>query len=212
MIVLNKIKKIIYIYKTKGIKGVVNKIKSKAETYRLEKLIDRFGTKIRMAYTKICYGRRIKYGRGFVSRAGFTIRFNNFGTDRRYIKIGDGVFFNRNCSLTCYDSIEIGNNTIFGENVRIFDHNHRFNLSGVPISEQGYTYSPIKIGSNCWIGSNVVILKGVTVGNNCVIGAGVVLNQSIENDSLVTMDNRIKISKIRHKSQSVNVTRKLSGN
>lgn len=200
MIVLSKIKKLIDIFNSEGMTGVTNKIKSKAEYYRLEKIIDRCGTRLRIAYTKACYGKRISYGKGFISRAGFAIRFNNLGTDRRYIKIGNGVFFNRCCSITCYDSIEIGNNTIFGENVRIFDHNHRFNIADIPVSEQGYTYSPIKIGNNCWIGSNVVILKGVTIGDNCVIGAGVVLNRSIESGSLVTTESGIKITKIQHKS------------
>lgn len=199
MIILSKVQKLIKIANSEGISGVTNKIRAKAENYRLEKMVDRLGTRIRKFYTKICYGKRISYGKNFVSRAGFAIRFNNTGTKRRYIKIGDGVFFNRHCSITCFDSIEIGNNTIFGENVRIFDHNHRFNLADIPVSGQGYTYEPVKIGNNCWIGSNVVILKGVTIGDNCVIGAGVVLNQSIESNSLVTAENRIKINKIRHK-------------
>ena len=202
MIILSKIKKLIDIFNSQGMIGVIDKVKSKAKNYRLERLVDRCGTKLRMIYTKMCYGKRISYGKGFISRAGFAIRFNSLGTDRRRIKIGNGVFFNRCCSITCYDSIEIGDNTIFGENVRIFDHNHRFNVADVPVSKQGYTYSPIKIGNNCWIGSNVVILKGVTIGDNCVIGAGVVLNRSIESGSLVTTENKIKITKIQYKTAS----------
>ena len=44
--------------------------------------------------------------------------------------------------------------------------------------QQGITRKGIKIGSNCWIGSKVTVLDGVTVGNGCVIAAGAVLTKS----------------------------------
>ena len=38
---------------------------------------------------------------------------------------------------------------------------------------------PIRIGNDVWIGSNVVVLPGVTIGNNVVIGAGSVVTKDI---------------------------------
>ncbi|MDN0066650.1 DapH/DapD/GlmU-related protein [Bacteroides gallinaceum] len=38
---------------------------------------------------------------------------------------------------------------------------------------------------HCWIGSNVVILKGVTIGNNCVIEAGCVVYKDVPDNSVV---------------------------
>lgn len=84
-----------------------------------------------------------------------------------------------------YDSITIGNNTIFGENVKVYDHNHQYKDIQTHIYKQGYSYAPISIGSNCWIASNVVILKGVTIGDNCVIGAGCVIYKDIPSDTIV---------------------------
>jgi acetyltransferase-like isoleucine patch superfamily enzyme len=37
----------------------------------------------------------------------------------------------------------------------------------------------IVIGSNVWIGCNVVVLKGVGIGNSAVVAAGAVVTKSI---------------------------------
>lgn len=50
--------------------------------------------------------------------------------------------------------------------------------------EQGYTTAPIHICNNYWIGSNVVILKGVNIGDNVVIGAGCVISTDIPSNSI----------------------------
>ena len=39
------------------------------------------------------------------------------------VKIGDNVFFNNGTSIAAKEKIEIGDNCIFGENVKIYDHN-----------------------------------------------------------------------------------------
>lgn len=111
---------------------------------------------------------------------------------------GDGVFFNRNCSITCYNKVVIGDNTIFGENVKIYDHNHRFNIPNQLIKNSGYSYGKVLIGSNCWIGSNVTLLKGAEIGNNCVIGAGCVINSKIPSNTIVTSTRELKIQRIRY--------------
>lgn len=99
--------------------------------------------------------------------------------------IGKNNFFNNYCSLNCLGNIEIGNNNQFGENVFLYDHNHRYADKNKLISEQGYKIGSIKIGNNCWIGSNVIILKDVEIGNNVVIGAGCVIYKSIASDSVI---------------------------
>ena len=41
------------------------------------------------------------------------------------------------------------------------------------------------IESDCWIASNVIILKGVTIGRGSIVAAGAVLNKSIPPYSIV---------------------------
>ena len=37
----------------------------------------------------------------------------------------------------------------------------------------------VHIGKNCWLGSGVVVLPGVTIGDNVVIGAGSVVTKNV---------------------------------
>lgn len=97
------------------------------------------------------------------------------------------------------DNVTIGDNSIFGENVKIYDHNHRFNILNKTVKEQGYTKDCISIGNNCWIGSNVVVLKGTKIGNNCVIGAGVTLSGDIPDGTIVKQNKDYLIEPIKFK-------------
>ncbi len=44
--------------------------------------------------------------------------------------------------------------------------------------------APISVGSNTFIGTKVLILKGVTIGENCVIGAGSIVTKSVPDDCI----------------------------
>lgn len=100
--------------------------------------------------------------------------------------IHDNVFFNNHCSVNCLDRIEIGENTIFGESVKIYDHNHQYSRGEqLMVERDKFKTAPISIGKNCWIGSNVTILKGVTIGDNVIIGANCLIHKSIKSDSVV---------------------------
>ena len=92
------------------------------------------------------------------------------------LEIGNNVFFNHNCSITCMKKITIGDQCNIANNVVIVDHDHRYDKNGVV---NGYSCAPIQIGKNVWIGSNVVILKGVKIGDGAIIAAGAVVNKDI---------------------------------
>lgn len=98
------------------------------------------------------------------------------------IVIHNNVYFNRNCTIVSRENVEIGENTIFGPGVYIYDHNHKFCREKI---KNEFSKSEISIGSNCWIATGCIILKGTRIGNNCVIGAGVVISESIPDFSIV---------------------------
>jgi acetyltransferase-like isoleucine patch superfamily enzyme len=144
---------------------------------------------IKILMIKLKYKGFIKIKNDINFRKGFNIRAANNG----YIDIGRKVFFNNNCSIYCYKKVVIGDDTIFGENVKIYDHNHIFNNKNKLIKNQGFKFGEVKIGSNCWIGSNVTILSGVSIGDNVVIGANVLVYKSIPKNKIVKLRQELDI-------------------
>ena len=85
-------------------------------------------------------------------------------------------------SICAADFVEVGNECLLGANVIITDtdfhavkpEGRRFNKSPKDISS-----APVKIEDNGFIGTGVVVLKGVCVGKNSVIGAMSVVSKSV---------------------------------
>ena len=134
---------------------------------------------------------------GTVVNIGENVRFRNFNTiivkNKGVLNIGNNCFFNSYTSINCLGKIEIGNDTIFGEGVRIYDHNHKYDLINGVRNFEKYSIESVSIGNNCWIGSNVIILKGVNIGNNVVIGAGCLIYKSIPDNSIVKLRQELII-------------------
>ena len=113
--------------------------------------------------------------------------------DNAYLHIGNNCFFNNNCSINCHKDIFIGDNTILGESILIYDHDHKFDYN-TGAQTKGYNTAPVYIGNNCWIGSGTIILKGSYIEDNCLIAAGSIINGKIKEKSLVY--NQIKTIQI----------------
>lgn len=148
--------------------------------------------KMKTFYFDLRYRDRVVFNGIIKFRAGFKIVIDDNGK----VIFGNRCFFNNYCSINCKSSIVIGDYCIFGENVKIYDHNHCYVDENIPIADQGFKAKPVHIGKNCWIGSNCVILPGVTIGNHSVIGAGCIIYKDIPEDSLVTCGNKLNIRRI----------------
>ncbi|WP_378105605.1 acyltransferase [Chryseobacterium sp. sg2396] len=148
----------------------------------------------KLLFLKLVYGRKLSYGKKFTFRKHFSLIIDG---QNAQVNIGNNVFFNNFCTIAAMDNITIGDNTIFGENVKIYDHNHQFKNASIPIKNQGYSSERIIIGENCWIASNVVILKGVTIGNHSVVGAGNIVYKDVpENSVLLSVQEHILKSSV----------------
>jgi acetyltransferase-like isoleucine patch superfamily enzyme len=168
---------------------------------------------IKVSFYKMVYGKRFNckpnlyIGKRFsllmdhsksALEFGENIQFRNDVSirviDDSNLSVGNKVFFNNDCSINCMYDIRIGDNSLFGESVKIYDHNHQYRNNNSLINDQGYVKGKVVIGSNCWIGSNVVILKDVEIGNNVVIGAGCVIFKSIPANSIVYNNQNLTVT------------------
>jgi len=98
--------------------------------------------------------------------------------------IGGGTYVNRFTMFDASESIEVGRNCLIGPFCYITDHDHGAK-PGAVIAEQPLVSSPLRIGSDVWIGAGAVILKGVSIGNSAVIGAGAVVTRDVAPDEKV---------------------------
>lgn len=121
-----------------------------------------------------------------------------------YIRIGNNVGMS---GVTIYarKGIEIGENTAIGGNTKILDNDFH------PIEAEARNKlladknggdsdlvpaKPIKIGKNCFIGCNAIVLKGTELGDGCVVGAGAVVSGKFEADSVIVGNPARVIKKV----------------
>lgn len=102
------------------------------------------------------------------------------------IYVGNDTSFNMNVHINASSGgrINIGKDCLFGPNVVIRTANHKFLDINIPIRKQGHKLNDIFIEEDVWLGSNVIILGGVTVGRGSVIAAGAVVTKNIPSYSV----------------------------
>lgn len=99
--------------------------------------------------------------------------------------VGDRSSIASDCFIGCSGEIRIGNDVMLGPAVRVFSENHVFAQTDAPIKTQGVERGTTVIEDDCWIGSNSVILSGVTIGAGSVVAAGSVVTKDVPARSVV---------------------------
>lgn len=102
--------------------------------------------------------------------------FPPFYTDcGKNLTFGKNVFLNSGCKFQDQGGISIGDGSLIGHNVVLATLNHSLD----PEHRGDLIPAPIRIGKNVWIGSNAVVLAGVTIGDGAVIAAGAVVTKDV---------------------------------
>lgn len=135
----------------------------------------------------LIFGDNVTISRGVMIRPG-----SYYGND-----LGKGLIMGEHSSIGphgyigCSGKITIGKNVMIGPKCSLFAENHVFSDKDVTIKSQGVKQKGITIEDDCWIGSNVIILDGVTIGRGCVIAAGSLITKDVASQSIV-IDKRNK--------------------
>jgi acetyltransferase-like isoleucine patch superfamily enzyme len=94
--------------------------------------------------------------------------------------IGEGTILNLGCMVAATERIEIGSHCMFANYCFVADAEHRFDRRDIPLTWQGMQpKGPVRIGDNCWLGTNVAVTGGVTIGEHTVVGANSVVTKDL---------------------------------
>lgn len=129
----------------------------------------------RVLRRRIIGGKFGRAGRGLVIYGGALV----VGPEN--LQVGDNCRIGRNNLLQASGGIEVGDDVLFGPDVKVWSLNHVTSRVDVPIWEQGFEHKKVVIGNGVWIGANSFIMPGARIGDHVVISAGsVVSGKSIE--------------------------------
>jgi len=103
----------------------------------------------------------------------------------RGLVIGERCVLGARITITAHESIEIGDDVWFGQDVFISDASHGYADPEVPVGLQFGVHQPISIGSGTWVGHGAMILPGTTIGRNVVVAAGSVVRGEVPDHAVV---------------------------
>jgi len=90
--------------------------------------------------------------------------------------------------------VTIGRGSVCAQHCFISGESHQYQDVTINFSREGFDIKPVAIGEDVWIGSNCVIVPGVTIGKKSVIGAGSVVTKDVPAFSLA-VGNPAKVVK-----------------
>lgn len=95
-------------------------------------------------------------------------------------RIGSDAIIAVGVRLDFSGGLTIGDNVVVSENSTVFTHSHGRNPKSVP------SQSPLEIESGVWIGSNAIIVEGVSrIGKGAVVAAGAVVTRAVPAGAVV---------------------------
>lgn len=94
------------------------------------------------------------------------------------IEIGDGSGMS-NAMIAAYESVVIGRDVNLGAGCKVMDTDfHPLDLDE-RIRNVNIPHRPVRVEDGAFVGTNAIILKGVTIGAESVIAAGAVVAKSV---------------------------------
>jgi len=103
----------------------------------------------------------------------------------RALVIGDRCVIGMRSGIVAHESIEIGDDVWFGQEIYVTDANHGYRDPNTPPGVQLGNHDPVVIGAGTWIGHGSVILPGSRIGRNVVIAAGSVVRGEVPDRAVI---------------------------
>lgn len=97
----------------------------------------------------------------------------------RRLTVGDHVDFATGCIVTTDGGVTIGDRVLIGYGAKIISRNHAVPDDQRPIYGAGHVSKPVSIENDVWIGTQAVVLPGVSIGEGAIIAAGAIVTKSV---------------------------------
>ncbi len=132
---------------------------------------------------RVFVGARTKLGWPAAPRYGDGTVMLQARSPEAVIRIGEHCALSNNVSVIAMRSVEIGQACLIGELVTILDSD----FHGVDPERRRVDpgAEPVRIEDNVWLGSRVIVQKGVTIGANSVVAAGAVVTSAVPPNVIV---------------------------
>lgn len=111
--------------------------------------------------------------------AAFTAEENVRFNFAPLLRVGDGVFINRNVFLDTKGGITLGHGVALAEDVRIITHTHG------EASHIERIYKPVAVGDYAKVYSGAMLFPGVTVGRQAIVAAGSLVVHDVPENMVV---------------------------
>jgi acetyltransferase-like isoleucine patch superfamily enzyme len=99
------------------------------------------------------------------------------------VLIGDHSLIGMGCIII--GPVTIGNNVILAQHIGVSGLNHGYQDVSTPIKDQPCDTGLIRIGDDSWIGTNAVIVAGVSIGKHCIVAGGSVVTKDVPDFTMV---------------------------
>ncbi|HWY17607.1 MAG TPA: acyltransferase [Solirubrobacteraceae bacterium] len=149
----------------------------------------RYGRRLRTdGVCFVCPGVKLEIGRNATLRIG---RWAWIGNDTKIrvhegeVSIGAKTVMGQECTISAYQRVEIGRESILADRVMLIDFDHGVVEVERPIRLQGIYKRDVHVGHNVWIGYGACILRGVTVGDNAILGTSAVVTKDVPENAVV---------------------------
>lgn len=102
------------------------------------------------------------------------------------LKIGNNSNVGDNTIVDLSGDVSIGNDVAIGPNCIIYTHDHDYKEENLVAPWHGTPIiKSVTICDSVWVGSQVIILPGVTIGRNSIIAAGSVVTRDVLPNTMV---------------------------
>lgn len=137
---------------------------------------------------------RLRCHRATISSSAFVSSTKGFSADLSQLKIGEDTFVGQ-VELSVVSPITLGRSVCINDGAKLLTGSHD------PSHPSWRSISaPITVGDFAWIGTNALILPGVTIGEGAVVGAGAVVAKDVSPYTIVVGNPARPVPKTRCES------------